>query len=253
MGIQATNRSYGEALGTIGKVALSALFPSEFEVYLMAIELTDSDGRTIDYFAFPVMPESISKSEPKRVNVKKTSSGVTVLSSDSYTPEELTIKGNFGRSFKLMTSQKDGGLEGFAFSVNAGKTNLLDVASNGANVKQNSFSAGIKTGFGALKMLQAILSKSNGTDRKGKPFRLYLYNMALGESYLVTVTPSGPTYTQSIDKNMVWNYSVSFSILAPLQSVRGGSTSTSASRTLSRGAIQKSVYDLARSITQNRG
>lgn len=51
-----------------------------------------------------------------------------------------------------------------------------------------------------MKILQAMASKSVGLDDKGKPLRLYFYNMALGESYLVAIPPSGVQFSQDLSK-----------------------------------------------------
>lgn len=248
MSITAATSNYNELLGDLGKATLSAIFPNDFEIYLMALELTDSKGNTIDYLTFPIMPDSISKTELKRTNVKKTSNGITVLTSSSNTPSEVTLKGNFGRNFKIILSPKLPETQGVAFSVSSGKFDLSDVKS-GLSFTTPSFSAGIKTGYGASKILQAILSKSNGVDSEGKPFRLYLYNMALGESYLVTVPPSGFSFSQNKEKNMIWEYSITLTILAPLKSIQSQFLKSSPVKLLSRGVIQKGVNVLAKDIT----
>lgn len=63
--------------------------------------------------------------------------------------------------------------------------------------------------------------KSNGVDKDGLPFRLYFYNMALGESYLVVVPPTGLVLNQSLQRNMIWEYSLTMTAIAPLEAVAG--------------------------------
>ena len=39
---------------SIGVQALSGLYPNDFELYMIALELTDSEDNVIDYLSFPV-------------------------------------------------------------------------------------------------------------------------------------------------------------------------------------------------------
>ena len=47
----------------MGRSALAAAAPHDFEYYLVALELTDGSGNTIDFFSFPIMPTRIRKQE----------------------------------------------------------------------------------------------------------------------------------------------------------------------------------------------
>ena len=252
MSVQAINRKYQELINTVGRTALNAMFPYDFEVYMMALELTDSKGNMIDYIAFPIMPESITKNEPKRTNIKNTSSGITILNSATYAPEEITIKGNFGRNFKILLAPKEPSATGVAFSTSSGVYALNQVGEGAKtfSFKTAEFNVGIKTGYGATKLLQSIVSKSNGIDSSGQPFRLYFYNLALGESYLVTVPPSGITLSQNREKNMIWEYSLTLNAIAPLSSLRSQIKATSLASAVGTNAVQKSIYATV-SIIQN--
>ena len=95
-------------------------------------------------------------------------------------------------------------------------------------------------------MLQAIVSKSVGLDDYGKPYRLYFYNMALGESYLVFIPPSGIQFSQDVTKNMIWNYSLTMTILAPLESV---SNKHGKWDSLLESAIQTGVNEVASAVS----
>jgi hypothetical protein len=117
-----------------------------------------------------------------------------------------------------------------------------------SGLKAPEFDPGIKTGFGCVKMMQAIISKSNGVDKSGLPFKLFFYNMALGESYLVVVPPAGLNLSQNLQRNMIWEYNLSMTAIAPLESVKSGKTKTSLTKILAAGAIQKGVNDLAATI-----
>ena len=172
---------YSGLVRDLGKSALSAFFPNDIEYYLCAFELVGSQG-TESYFVFPIQPSSINKSEPTRTNIKKSLAGVTVLRNSSFIPKEISIKGNFGKRFKILA-----GLEGVAFT----RPGISLSRNSGLSISSSEFSASVKTGYGSIKLLQKLLQDSNNVDQKGKPKRLYFYNMALGESYLVVVPPSG--------------------------------------------------------------
>ena len=184
MSIDSVNRQYTNLVRSIGQAALSSLSPHDFEYYMVALELTDGSGRTIDYFSFPVLPTSIQKTEPKRTNIKQSNTGITVLS------------------------------------------------------------------FGAMNLLRAIIAKSNGIDDQGLPFRLYFYNMALGESYLVTVPSNGLTLNTDADNsNTLWNYNLTLTAIAPLSLVLSKKAyEGSLKNSLQTGIIQKGVNVLSNQL-----
>jgi hypothetical protein len=222
----------------LGRIALSTKYPNEFEVYMMSLELADSDGKTLDFFSFPVMPSQITKPDNKRVKTKTSASGVTQLMSDAFSPSEISIKGDFGRSFKILLKPNLGEVEGYAF-----KGFWKDL-----KITTPKFSAGIKTGFGCIKELQSFLDRANTLDSKGKPNRLYLYNMALNESYLVAPTPQGFIMTQSYDKNMIWTYSLTLTILAPLDKIQTIDKANSSKKLLESNMVQNFANRLASEI-----
>lgn len=225
---------YDSLVKQLGKAALSAFYSDDFEFYLCAFELVTSFG-TEAYFVFPIQPNSIQKSEPVRTNVKKSMSGITVLRNSSFVPQDINIKGNFGRRFKILSN-----LDGVAFAT-------IGLNKNGIQYNKPIFSPSIKTGYGATKVLQSLLKDSNTVDRLGKPKQLYFYNMGFGESYLVSVSPSGVSFSQSIDYNMIWQYSVNMTVLAPLSDVASHYLDhESANRKiLSKGAINKIANTVA--------
>ena len=235
-------------LKEVGGQAAASMFPYDFEWYMVALELTDSNDKTIDYLTFPVAPDSISKTEPNRTNIKKSMTGVTVLTNPSFTPQEINIKGSFGRNFKILLDTKT---ITSSLSVNKGKYSLYSIMNsmNNSSILSfsfNSFNLGVKTGYGVLKILQAMLSKSVGLDESGKPLRLYFYNMALGESYLVAVPSGGAQYAQDLNNNMIWRYNLTLTILAPLEAVK--STSDGLKDALKPSLIQSGVNTVANSV-----
>lgn len=204
----------------LGMQTLASVYPYDFEWYMCALELTDSKDNTIDYLAFPIQPDSIQKTEPTRNNIKKSMAGVTVLSNDAYVPQDITIRGSFGRQFKLLLNFKQITGNSVQYSVANGVYSLYQMSGKASSINYSNFNAAVKNGYGIIKILQAIVSKSVGLDDEGKPFKLYFYNMALGESYLVAIPPSGVQFSQDVSKNMVWSYSITMKTLAPLDAVK---------------------------------
>jgi hypothetical protein len=231
-------KRYNSLRKDLGRSALSAFFPNDIEYYLCAFELVSSQGIE-SYFVFPIQPSSINKSEPTRTNIKKSLSGVTVLRNSSFVPQELSLKGNFGKRFKILA-----GLEGIAFT----RPGVSLSRNTGLSVGSPEFSASVKTGYGAMKLMQKLLQDSNSVDNRGKPKRLYFYNMALGESYLVVVPPSGYSFSQTEDSNTIWMYSVNMTILAPLSAVANVDVDSSSLNLVSKGAIQKGANTVVNDI-----
>lgn len=238
-----------EGLNTIGQAAMSAMFPNDFEVYLCSIELTTSKGVMIDSFTFPVMPDSIERTENKRTTVQTTATGSVILTSPYFVPQDITIRGNFGRAFKILASDKDPGTTGVAFSVKAGKYNLYQIGKKKlTDMIKPFFDVGVKTGYGATKILKGIISKSNGLDSDGKPFKLFFNNMAFGESYLVVIPPNGAVFSQNMQKNMIWEYSLTMLAIAPAEAVGNETDGKSLVKAVAKQQVAKSVVALANTI-----
>lgn len=235
---------------SVGLQAIATMMPHEFEWYMIALELATADNRTIDYLTFPIMPNSLSKVEQNRTSIKKSMSGVTVLQNSALPLGEIVLQGNFGRGFKnLVGINNDVSAGALAYSMKAGKYDLysLQEGSNNKIPKVRTFNTAVKTGYGVIKMLQAILSKSVGHDNQGRPFRLFFYNMAFGESYQVVVPSNGMRFYQDISNNMIWNYDLRLTVVAPLDAVVKDSRKW---KQLSASAIQGSV-DIVSSEVKN--
>ena len=244
---------YRELLTQTSKAAIHALYPHDFEVYIMALELTDGSGNLIDYLAFPILPDQITKTEPHRTNIKKSSTGVTVLTSNSFVPEQIQMKGDFGRSLKILLNPREPRASGTAFSTSRGVYNLTEAGTRSANLtlRLPIFNIGVTTGYGAITILKAIINKSNGIDNQGRPFRLFFYNLPLGESYLVAVPPSGFQVAQTLDKNMIWSYTLNLTVLAPVNSLVGNSGATSLGGVLATSLIQQSLNTVGNELLIN--
>lgn len=84
------------------------------------------------------------------------------MSSPTFVPQDITIRGDFGRTFKLLLSLGGGAssLAGAAYSLSAGKWSLSDISGKNTNsLKSASFDPSVKNGYGCTKILQAIISK----------------------------------------------------------------------------------------------
>lgn len=223
---------YSKLLREIGRNGLNSLYPSDFEYYLCAFELV-SDGKTVDYMIFPIQPSSISITDTRRTNIKKSASGITVLRNKAFNPKTVEIKGNFGKQFKILSKQ------GVAFGGDISATN---------SIQHPQFSTDIKTGYGACKLLQKILDDSNKVSPSGEPFQLYFYNMSFGESYLVEINPQGVMFSVTEDQNMIWSYSVSMTVIAFLEDVLKSSDLKSSKKLLNSSNIQNITNTVANDI-----
>lgn len=214
-----TNK-YLNLVNSVGKGVLNALYPRDIEFYFISLELTDSDNNTIDYFTFPVMPEGISRNQNKRINIKQALNSTTVLTSSSFVPFDVNLRGDFGRVFKIMLSGESVIFSALRYSMLSGvnrKDQISDITLKEFGIP---FDPAIKSGYGCSKILQSIIDKSDGSDGNGN-FKLYLYLPAFGESYLVVPTQNPLTWTQNVTaKNMIWQYNLNLKAIAPISSLR---------------------------------
>lgn len=244
-------RQIQQSLTSVGKEGLNAFFPRDFELYLVSLELVDSEGDTIDFFTFPISPTSISKTEIERTTIRKTLRATTVIQSDSFVPQDLSISGDFGRNIKFLLPNIFGipSSKAMAFSINAGVYGSEDVNSKVIS-KIPTFNPQVKTGYGCIKILQSIISKSKSHDN-GKPFRLYFYNPALGESYLVVPTKNPLTLSQTEQKNMIWSYNLNLKIIADLSKIGVNMDSLKDNlKILGSGVIQQDINALANNVNK---
>ena len=206
---QASNasRKWIQMAESAGKAALSAIFPVEFELYALALELKDSLKMTKMYMTFPVMASSITESYPSRIATQQTLTGTYTVLNPNFSPRIITINGNFGKSFKLDSSAIATDLYG-----KIAKLNVWQRSYKGQGTP--TFVPGIHTGYGYVKKLQMMLEEST-TLSNGKPYSLYLYNLSLGENYQVVMMPQGINLSQNMSTNGIWNYSFSLYAIAP--------------------------------------
>ena len=193
---------------SLGKAALHAALPDDFEYYLCSLELVNHKGDREGFLSFSVMPEQISESYAPIQTMMKTHNAVVTIFNDSFAPVNITIAGTFGRKIRLLLNDKDpkfttgsGANQGKQFlSLNFGKIAGMEV--------------GVKTGYGMTKILQHILDCSTRTSANGKPYYLKFCNYALNTAYIVDVV--NYDLNQNMGSNMIWNYSMTLRAVAPL-------------------------------------
>lgn len=189
--IQVTKKKVENIVANKGRAALHALAPDDFEYYACSFELLKSNGDVEKIFHFPVMPNGISIDGQSIVNIMKTGTGTTVQFNDSFVPKNISINGTFGRKFRLLLSNNSGN----------------DVLSF-KNIKQNikDIDLKIKTGYGAMKMMEYMLDELYKLDEFNMPRFLIFHNFAFNQSLLVEVISKN--FSQSNENNMMWNYSI---------------------------------------------
>lgn len=233
-------------LNSVGEATLHAMFNNDFEYYLISFELLTSDNLTVDYFAFPVMPQNISVQEPQLTNIKKTAKGIVSLSTNTFVPKVITMKGDFGRRFKLLLKDRIVDFSAFKFSGILKKENIQG---NLNVLRKAAFDPNIKSGYGCLKILQSILDKSNAVDDNNQPFKLFFYNPIMGDNYLVEVMDF--EISMSMDRNRIGSYSVQLKAIAPLENIVNFNNTKSMVRKLVIDNLQKSANVIVNNIRRS--
>lgn len=209
-----------EAIGTVtgiisqaGKALLSAQYPNDFEYYMVAFELVVPDSNTtLQYLTLPINPSSIQYSFKPLTNIKKTFGGITSLGSTTSIPVDISLSGDFGRSFKVMVDYQNNTWETLPKSfqgVTTGDKNLYlqEFKERLNKSRKGTFSNKVKTGYGVIKALENLITESvYGFDPNGNPLKLYFYNPSLGHAFEVKAGPL--RLTQNQDKNMIPGYSL---------------------------------------------
>lgn len=198
-----------KALGFNSASALmSTLYPIDFEAYQISFELCDSKGTTIDYFSFPIMPSELNIKENIPVKIENTFGGVNSISSNIFVPKEIDLSGNFGRQFKILVRNKV--VVPFVKKV----IQERDYGTGGQQRKELEVSNLLKSGYGCIKVLQSIINRSVEVDSYGECNKLYFYNMAYGESYIVK--PITFRSYQNMSANGIWSYNLNLKAVCPL-------------------------------------
>lgn len=210
MSIPLTRSRFRNLLESLGKPAMSALYPNDFEYYACALELVDSRDNVVYSLIFPVMPSEINESSISISNIKKTNSGVISIFNPTFVPIDLKIDGDFGRKFRIMVNDVATTFTGIVGNLVRGKSI--------SNFESPEFDLKVKTGYGVIKHLQKIYEKSFKLDIYGKPHKCYFYNLALNSHYLVEL--KNLTNNQTQQDNMIWKYSLLMKAIAPAYSIK---------------------------------
>jgi len=231
---------YRDQLDTLGPGALNALYPRDFGYSFIALELVDSQGNTVDYFAWPILPDEVVDVDMTLTNVRKTMFGINVQKNQTFNPRTITMRGDFGRKFKVLLGGNEITFAGFGLSIANNKFSV--VSPNDLATEPPQFSTVAKNGYGCVKMLESIKDKSKQLDNNGRPFSLFLYNPVLGNNYQVEFV----SFRQSQDKdhhNMYPAYNLQLIAVAPFeQSLRQGI------KNLTVGYFQKKVNTIASNL-----
>lgn len=206
---------YKGLVNNIGKAGANSIFPKEIEYYFMAFELIDSLDRVVDYFALPVLPSSFKRSEASLMNIKNTNRGISVTDTSKFVSINFNISGNFGKRLKLLLGTQNVNFNVISFSSSQGVFSKDQI---GQQVNRFSvFNTSVKTGYGCTKLIQSIFDKSRALDESGNPYKLIFYNPTFGESHIVKLKDF--SFSQNEQNNMIWQYDINFTAIAPLKSV----------------------------------
>jgi hypothetical protein len=224
----------------VGRAAANAIFPDEIEYYAITLELVNSKGDTEDFITFPVNPSAVNYDDRTLVSIKKTMGGVTALDSSTFVPKNISLNGTFGRSFKLL------------LAPTLDKASVLGVRGiKGLEIQSSIINTKLKTGYGALKVLEKILLKSSTLDIYDKPYQLFLYMPMSGHNFLVK-KESFKISQDEQTSNMMWKYNLSLTALAPLSSGRiNGFDPLSVIKSTGFGLLQKGANALANNISKS--
>ena len=183
---------------------LNTLFPNNFELYFVALELVNSLRVTTDRFVFPINPTSISAPEQNIANVQKTAGGIVSNYVTSTSPNQIVISGHFGRDFKVSV-------------MNRANYNEFKKIENIVDAWQNTkifVSETILTGFGCYNALKRIFEKSRQLDESGKPYRTIFYNLVYSSANYVQLKTLDSSMT--FDKNRIHTYQLTMQKLGAI-------------------------------------
>lgn len=212
-------------LDPMGISILNRLFPEDFELYLVALEVRDDEDLIEpikELLVFPVNPESLMLIQRKMVEIKKSFQGIHINDVDTFIPMPISITGTFGKSFKILFG--------------------------GSKVIQ------YKTGFGVTKILKNIVDLSKRKNQSGKPYRVIFYNLPFGGNEVYTVEINECRFNQSMQNNMMWNYDLSMTAVAPGNIGTFTDLTSRLNNLVTIGALQKIVnatYNEGKSLLAN--
>ena len=210
-GRQILNDAIGGA-EKIGMAGLHALCPDNYEYYMCSLELLDVNKNQEGFITFPVMPNSITESRAPIQTQVKTKNGIITTFNDSFAPVNISLQGTFGRKLRICSG------------ITEPNKNGWDKFLNGTIGRASWLPNGVKTGYGLTKLMEAILDKATETDNNGNPYILLFNNYAFNSAYVVDVVNRG--FSQGVENNMIWYYSVQLKAVASASAVKSASQST---------------------------
>lgn len=229
----------------MGKAALHAAAPDNFEYYLCSFELLDgTNGKKVGFMSFPVLPDSITQSHQTIQSIVKTQNGVVTTYNQSFAPVDINISGSFGRKLRILTDLKD------PWNYK-GKKKLGTILNGRINIPGINVDVYLKTGYGLIKCLQHMLGGANGHlgdkpkistgDKEFRPYFLIFNNFTFNQSFVVEVI--GYSFSQSVGNNMIWNYNVQLKAVADANGflVRKKSTSNAVATTTIANGLNKTI------------
>lgn len=215
----------------IGRAGLHAIAPDDFEYYACTFELIDSQGRIEDIFHFPVMPTEISVGRQSLVSIQKTGKAYMSQFNDSFVGRNINLGGTFGRRFRLLVSRGIG-------------SNITDAD----NPASGYLDLNVKTGYGAVKLLEKIIESSQKLDSYGNPKLLVFYNSTLNHNHLVEVLDFN--LNQSMESNMMWNWNIQIKALADIDGlIYNGDLRKHLNQLLAMSAINKSIGNIFKNVS----
>lgn len=239
--INAVSEQARSVLATVGHAALHSIAPDNFEYYLCSLELLDSSGNTKAFLSFVVMPNNYLESRSSIATITKTQSGVTTLFNSTFEPRDISIQGTFGRKLRLLLGMKE--IED--------KDDKSVPFFNGQFGKVAGQEVMVKTGYGLTKMLQKMVSSNYKLDGDGMPHILLFSNYSLNTNYVVEVLQD--SYSQGVENNMLWFYSLEMRAVAPQSAIQRGEDYSKTSEFLTKvasGAIAKGIGNILNSVTR---
>lgn len=204
-----------------GRATLHAMKPDEFEYYACTFELLNSDFSIDRIFHFPVNPSGISINHQNLVTIRKLSQGYLSQFNTSFVGKTISMSGTFGRRFRLI---------------------LLRDGDDSTNDLK------LRTGYGATKMMEDVMNRLYKLDKFKFPRFLIFHNYMFNQSLVVEIT--NYQMAQSMENNMMWNWSIEMKAVADAKNITFTSDRKSElNKLLAESVVSKSVNDILGNIT----
>lgn len=240
MSKRSVQNTANDLIRTLGRATAHYLFPNDIDFYFVAFELVDSNDRTVQYFAFPVNPQSIIFQDSEITKIQRTVGGITTLKTTTFDPKSYTLQGEFGRNWKVIVN-------GSPFSFGALNFDNLGFNLRELRLGSPELSIEVKSGYGCVKLMEKIIKSAKNLDENGNPYKLFFYNTSLNHQYLIE--PQDFTFSQNLQKNMIWQYSVRFNCIGRIEDLAFNSGDTLAT-SLSIASINRVANSVGRKLNQ---